>query len=73
MADLPHDNFGPNINAATWTTWGIAFILVLLRFYTRSRIVNALGWADWFIALSLVAAGGMSIAQSEGWFARHAR
>jgi hypothetical protein len=66
MADLPHDNLGPNINAATWVTWTIALIMVLLRFYTRARIVHALGWADWFIALSLVAAGGMCIAQTEG-------
>ncbi|KAK4154563.1 hypothetical protein C8A00DRAFT_42705 [Chaetomidium leptoderma] len=61
MADLPHDDLGPNMNAAAFTTWTIALIFVLLRFWTRARIVHALGMADWVIALSLIAAGGMCI------------
>jgi hypothetical protein len=54
MADLDHSDHGPNILAAAFTTWAIALLFVLLRFYTRARIVRALGLADWFIALSLV-------------------
>jgi len=59
MADLPHDSRGPNILAACFITWTIAFIFVLMRFWTRARIVNALGWADWFIAFALVRAGSL--------------
>ena len=54
VADLDHGDLGPNVLAATFTTWSIAFIFVLLRFYTRATIVRTLGLADWFIALSLV-------------------
>lgn len=54
MADLDHGSLGPNMLAATFTTWGIAFIFVLLRFWTRAKIVRNLGWSDWSIALSLV-------------------
>jgi len=61
MADLAHDTLGPNIIAACFVTWTVALIFVLLRFWTRARIVHALGMADWFIALSLLAAGGMCI------------
>jgi hypothetical protein len=54
MDDLPHDDLGPNIIAANFATWTIALIFVLLRFWTRVKIVRALGAADWFIAASLV-------------------
>ena len=54
VADLDHGDLGPNVLAATFVTWAIAFIFVVLRFYTRATIVRALGLADWFIALSLV-------------------
>jgi hypothetical protein len=42
--------------AAAWTAWTIALIVVLLRFWTRARIVHVLGLADWCILLSLVRA-----------------
>ncbi|KAL2193411.1 hypothetical protein P885DRAFT_45508 [Corynascus similis CBS 632.67] len=61
MADLPHDSRGPNILATCFITWTIAFILVLMRFWTRARIVHALGWADWFIAFALVRAAGLCV------------
>ena len=54
VAGLDHGDLGPNVLAATFITWAIAFIFVVLRFYTRATIVRALGLADWFIALSLV-------------------
>jgi len=54
MADLDHGDLGPNMLAATFTTWGIALIFVLMRFWTRATIVRKLGLSDWFIALSLV-------------------
>ncbi|KAH6634789.1 hypothetical protein B0J18DRAFT_30843 [Chaetomium sp. MPI-SDFR-AT-0129] len=58
-ASLPHDNTGPNILVATWTTWTIASIFVMMRFWTRVKIVHKLGAADWCILLSLLAAAGM--------------
>lgn len=54
MGDLDHSDTGPNIIAAAFTTWTIALVFVLLRFYTRSRLVKALGLTDWFVALALV-------------------
>ncbi|KAH6855994.1 hypothetical protein B0I37DRAFT_442742 [Chaetomium sp. MPI-CAGE-AT-0009] len=65
MADLDHGDLGPNLLAANWTTWAIAVIFVLLRFWTRVKIVHALGPADWFIAASLIAAGCMCVGQAE--------
>lgn len=54
MADLDHGDLGPNMLAASFTTWGIALIFVILRFWTRATIVRKLGFSDYFIALSLV-------------------
>ncbi|KAH6632400.1 hypothetical protein F5144DRAFT_490261 [Chaetomium tenue] len=65
MADLDHNDLGPNIIAANFVCWAIAFVFVLLRFWTRARIVRALGVADWFIAASLIAALGMCISNAE--------
>lgn len=53
-ANLPHDDAGPNILVATWTTWAIASIFVMMRFWTRVKIVHKLGAADWCILVSLV-------------------
>ncbi|AEO60814.1 hypothetical protein MYCTH_74573 [Thermothelomyces thermophilus ATCC 42464] len=58
-ADLPHNSHGPNILAACFVTWTIALIFVLLRFWTRTKIVRLLGPADWCIASSLVVAAGL--------------
>ena len=54
MADFDHGDLGPNVLASVFATWTIALIFVVLRFWTRARIVHALGPADWCIALSLV-------------------
>ncbi|KAK3687807.1 hypothetical protein B0T22DRAFT_479091 [Podospora appendiculata] len=56
---------GPRMLAAIWITWSIAAIFVSLRFWTRGMIVRVLGPADWCIALSLVAATGLSVAMLE--------
>ncbi|KAL2255343.1 hypothetical protein VTK26DRAFT_3553 [Humicola hyalothermophila] len=55
-----HDN-GPTFVAAAFTTWGIAFISVLVRLWTRTRIVPALSFSDLFIVLSLIAAAGYCV------------
>ncbi|GAB1319675.1 hypothetical protein MFIFM68171_09885 [Madurella fahalii] len=60
-SDLPHDDTGPNMIAAAFTTWSIAAIFVALRLWTRALIIRKLGLADLFIVLSLVAAAGMCI------------
>ncbi|AEO66300.1 uncharacterized protein THITE_2077835 [Thermothielavioides terrestris NRRL 8126] len=60
-SDLDHSDLRPNMLAATWITWTIALIFVLLRLWTRTRIVHTLGISDWFIVLSLIAAGGCCI------------
>ncbi|KAL2267317.1 hypothetical protein VTJ83DRAFT_4594 [Remersonia thermophila] len=61
-ADLDHDTLGPNMLAAAAITWTIALVFVVLRFYTRMRIVHKLGLSDWTILLSLLAAGGYCVA-----------
>ncbi|KAK4041588.1 hypothetical protein C8A01DRAFT_34313 [Parachaetomium inaequale] len=65
MADLDHGDLGPNILASAFVMWTIALVFVLLRFWTRARIVHALGPADWCIALSLIASLGMCISYVE--------
>ncbi|KAK3319163.1 hypothetical protein B0H66DRAFT_258056 [Apodospora peruviana] len=59
---LAHDDSGPRMVAAGFITWTIAFIFVVLRFWTRAMIVRRLGAADWCIALSLIAGAGTCVA-----------
>jgi len=54
---LDYSDLGPNIIAASFVTWAIALAFVLMRFWTRARIVHKLGLADWTIAVSLVCIG----------------
>lgn len=56
MADLDHDDKGPRLIACAAVTWTIALVSLVLRFYTRIKLVNRFGLSDWFILLSLVAA-----------------
>lgn len=51
---LAHDDLGPHILAAGFTTWAIAFICVALRMWTRTVIVKKLGASDWCIVFALV-------------------
>ncbi len=62
-AYLDHSDLGPNIAAASFVTWVIALAFVLMRFWTRMRIVNKLGLADLVIAVSLV----WVLVPSGGW------
>ena len=50
-------NAGPLL-AATSTMVSLATIFVGLRFYTRIRIVRALGLSDWLILLALLCSIG---------------
>ena len=52
--DAPYEDVRPNILAAAFSTWAIALVFVLLRFWTRGRIVRAVGAADWCIAAAVV-------------------
>ncbi|KAK3943360.1 hypothetical protein QBC46DRAFT_377642 [Diplogelasinospora grovesii] len=56
-----HDDNSPRMIAAAFATWTIAFIFVVLRLWTRARIVRVLGAADWFICLSLIACLGFCV------------
>jgi len=51
---LDHENTGASMIASSFITFGIAFVLVGLRFWTRAVIVRKLGPADWCTAFSLV-------------------
>ncbi|KAK3307230.1 uncharacterized protein B0T15DRAFT_382826, partial [Chaetomium strumarium] len=63
--DQDHGDQGPNMIAAAFTAWTISLVFVLLRFWTRARIVHSLGPTDWFIALALIASGGMCVSAVE--------
>ncbi|PSN70136.1 hypothetical protein BS50DRAFT_585592 [Corynespora cassiicola Philippines] len=47
-------NRGPGILAVTWIETGIGLILVVARYYTRSRIVQNMGIDDWSMYLATV-------------------
>ncbi|KAK4188146.1 hypothetical protein QBC35DRAFT_383311 [Podospora australis] len=65
---LPHDDTGPHMLAVTFTTWGLAALFVIARLYTRGRIARVIGWTDWFILLSLLAALAMCVCMVIGQF-----
>jgi hypothetical protein len=44
----------PDMIACAVITWLIGFLLVCLRFYTRSRLIHVIGPTDWCIAFSVV-------------------
>ena len=47
-------NKGPTFLAvSTTTTTVIAFVLVCLRIYVRTRVVRAVGWDDWMIIIAM--------------------
>ena len=47
-------NRGPRFLAQTWVMLFLATVFVALRLYFRHRRVNAIGWDDYMIVLSLV-------------------
>ena len=53
-SEMNQDDTGPRMVAAAFATWSIALIFVLMRLWTRARIVYALSFSDLFIVLSLV-------------------
>ncbi|KAM7220160.1 hypothetical protein V8F06_004488 [Rhypophila decipiens] len=59
---LDHGDLGPNMLAAAFGTWAIAFVFVALRIWTRAVIVRKVGASDWCIVLSLIAAAGVCVA-----------
>ena len=50
----PIPDTGPRIVIAAFTTWSLTVVFVLLRFYTRARIVRTLGPSDWCTAVAVV-------------------
>ncbi|KAF7595528.1 hypothetical protein BBP40_005563 [Aspergillus hancockii] len=44
------------IEAVSWPLFGVCAILVVLRIWTRTRIIRSLGWDDGFIVLAMVCA-----------------
>lgn len=54
IPDNPGRSLQPDIIACGVLTWLIALTLVVLRFYTRSRLIQVLGPTDWCIGLAVV-------------------
>lgn len=48
------ENRGPELQAVCSTMVSLSFVSVLLRVYTRTRIVKAFGWDDFFMVAALV-------------------
>jgi len=44
----------PTIEGVIWTLASLAIVIVLLRLYTRVKIVQKLGWDDGFMFLAIV-------------------
>jgi hypothetical protein len=51
---LPDDNHNADIFAGTAVTTFIAFVIVVLRFWIRSRIVRCVGWDDYLVLVAFV-------------------
>jgi len=52
--DLPDDNHGPRLIAATAVVTMMALISVILRIWVRAGIIKSVGWDDRFIVLAMV-------------------
>ena len=55
----------PDIIACSVITWLIALGFVIVRFYTRAKLINVLGPSDWCIIPALLAAGGVAVGSIE--------
>lgn len=45
---------GNVIYAVSWVLFAVSFVLVLLRIWTRTRIIRSWGWDDASICLAMV-------------------
>ncbi|WEW61910.1 hypothetical protein PRK78_007410 [Emydomyces testavorans] len=50
-------NRGQTIDIIMWIEFGVALVLLLLRIFTRTRLIRFWGWDDAFMCLALVHAG----------------
>ena len=57
----PDDNKAPDLLAVLWTFTMLALIVVLLKIYTRLRIIHETGLDDFFIFLSMVRSRAMNV------------
>jgi hypothetical protein len=51
---LAQDDLGPKVLGIVISFTILAVITVLLRFFTRVRFTQLVGWEDYFVALSVV-------------------
>jgi hypothetical protein len=51
---LPHDNYGPQFNAAIWVLTGIAAVFLALRMYCKQIRSKKLWWDDYILFASFV-------------------
>ena len=59
--NLPHENEGPNILAATLTVTIVALLTFATRLYVRLRIIRNVGWDDYVMAFVMVLVGRRAI------------
>lgn len=54
LALLATEDQGPKVLAIVITFTCLAFVCVILRFFTRLNFTKIVGWEDYFIAASMV-------------------
>jgi hypothetical protein len=52
--DMPDDNHGPRLIAATAVLTGFALVSVILRMWVRIGIIKSVGWDDRVMVLAMV-------------------
>jgi hypothetical protein len=65
---VPNDtgrSLQPDIIACAIITWLIGLTFVVLRFYTRIRIIKVFGPSDWCIAFAALCAAGVTASSVE--------
>ncbi|KAL4898868.1 hypothetical protein BDW74DRAFT_189871 [Aspergillus multicolor] len=56
MAEADVDDRGWVLYAVSWPLFGLAFLIIALRLWVRTRIVRSVGWDDAFIILAFICA-----------------
>lgn len=51
---MAFDDKGLQMLITTWVFTGLASLVVLLKLFTRAKLLTGLGWDDFFIFLSIV-------------------
>jgi hypothetical protein len=54
LDQLPHDNYGPSLNAGVWVLTATAAVFLVLRLYCKFLRRKSLWWDDYVLLASFV-------------------